>query len=224
MTRKLLLIAGAALLATPLAAQDARTGIRAGDVLLRARVIGVLPQDKSSGITPAFPAETVKVDNAWTGEVDVTYMATNHIGFELIAATTKHHVAGRTGTTGSIGELASTWVLPPTLTAQYHFMPTGRVRPYVGAGLNLTLFYNEKASRGLTTAVGSTDVRLSSSVGPALQAGVDIDLGRNLFANLDVKWIDIDTNARLTTTAAGVQRVRVNIDPVVVGIGFGTRF
>ena len=197
---------------------------KAGDVIVRARAIAVAPQEDSSGITPAFPSEEVKVSTSYAPEVDITYMATDNIGFELIAATTKHKVSGRTGTTGSIGKLASTWVLPPTLTAQYHFNPDGKMRPYVGVGVNYSLFYSEKASDGLEAAVGSTDVDLDSSFGLAAQVGVDFDLSDKIFLNLDAKYIDIDTDARLATTAAGTQRVKVNIDPLVFGIGIGTRF
>jgi outer membrane protein len=124
---------------SPAAAQSApspddRTGVAAGDVLVRLRAIMVAPNERSGSILPAFPGERVSVDNSFMPEVDATYMATNHLGFELIASTTKHHADGRTGTTGSIGRLASTWVLPPTLTAQYHFAPTSHVRPYVEPG------------------------------------------------------------------------------------------
>ncbi len=129
-------------IATPAMAQDPapRTGIKAGDVLVRLRAILVAPNERSGGILPTFPGERVSVDNSAMPEVDVTYMATDQIGFELIAATTKHSASGRSGTTGSIGKLASTWVLPPTLTAQYHLNPRGSIRPYVGAGLNYTMF------------------------------------------------------------------------------------
>lgn len=198
--------------------------IQSGDVLVRLRGILVAPNEKSGGITPAFPNERVKVGNDIMPEVDVTYMATPHVGFELIAATTKHRISGTSGTTGSIGRLGSAWALPPTLTAQYHPIADGPVRPYVGAGVNYTLFYSEKASAPLESAVGKTRVRLSDSAGWAGQAGVDIDLTPRVFLNLDVKYIDIDTKARLATTAAGVQRVRVSIDPIVVGVGIGTRF
>jgi outer membrane protein len=129
--------------ATPAAAQtnaDQQTGVRSGDVLLRVRAIMVAPNERSGSVLPAFPGEKVRVDNSFMPEVDATYMASDHVGFELIASTTKHHADGRTGTTGSIGRLASTWVLPPTLTAQYHFAPASHVRPYVGAGLNYTIF------------------------------------------------------------------------------------
>jgi outer membrane protein len=200
-----------------------RQGIAAGDVLLRVRTILVAPNETSGSILPAFPGERVRVDNSIMPEVDVTYMATNHIGFELIAATTKHHADGRTGTTGTIGRLASTWVLPPTLTAQYHVNPTGAVRPYVGAGLNYTIFWNETASNALVAAVGRTGVHMKDSFGWAAQAGVDIDITPKVFLNLDVKYIDIDTTARLRTTAAGVQRVPISLDPLVFGVGLGVR-
>lgn len=195
-----------------------------GDVLIRLRGIVVAPNESSSGITPTFPAEKVKISNSVMPEVDFTYMLTPHIGTELIVATTKHKASGRTGTTGTIGKLASTWVLPPTLTLQYHFAPEAKFRPYVGAGVNYTIFYSEKASKGLETAVGNTKVRMKSSFGYALQAGVDIPLTDRTFLNLDVKYIDIDTTTRLATTAIGTQRVKVHLDPLVVGVGFGMRF
>ena len=215
-------------IATPALAQagDAgtpRRGIHAGDVLLRARAILVAPNERSGAVLPGFPGETVRVNDSAMPEVDLTYMATDAIGFELIAATTRHKASGRSGTTGSIGTLASTWVLPPTLTAQYHFNPRGAVRPYVGAGVNYTIFWNETASDGLEQAVGKTSVRMKDSVGLAAQAGIDIDLTPRIFLNLDVKYIDIDTTARLRTTAAGTQRVAISLDPLVLGVGLGIR-
>jgi outer membrane protein len=216
---------GMAALAAALIATGAAVPAQAeaGDVLLRVRGIMVAPNESSGSILPAFPGEKVKVNNSFMPEVDVTYMATKNIGFELIASTTKHRASGRTGTTGSIGRLASTWVLPPTLTAQYHFAPDAAVRPYVGAGLNYTIFWNEKASKGLEAAVGETSVHMKDSFGWAAQAGVDADITPKVFVNLDVKYIDIDTTARLRTAAIGTQAVKVGLDPLVFGIGIGFR-
>lgn len=195
----------------------------AGDTFIRLRGIVVAPNESSGGITPTFPTEEVKINNSAMPEVDVTYMASDNIGFELIAATTKHRATGTSGTTGTIGRLASTWVLPPTLTAQYHFAPEAKVRPYVGAGVNYTLFYSEKPSAALETAVGQTSVKMKSSFGWAAQAGLDFDLNEKMFLNFDIKYIDIRTTARLSTTAIGVQRVKINLNPFVVGIGLGFR-
>lgn len=216
--KKLIILAIAAAVGVPAEAQQA------GDIIGRVRGILVAPDESSSGITPSFPNERVSVSNSLMPEVDVTYMVSDHIGLELIAATTRHRVSGVTGTTGGIGRLATSWVLPPTLTLQYHPIPTGPVRPYVGIGANYTIFHSEDASDALEAAVGPTRIRMSDSFGWAAQAGLDIDIGRNLFLNLDVKYIDMDTIARLDTTVAGTQRVRVSIDPLVFGIGIGTRF
>lgn len=192
-----------------------------GDVLVRARAILVAPTEESGGIEPAFPSDGVSVSNAFAPEVDITYFVAEHIGLELIAATTKHDVKGKGGLE-PLGKLVDTWVLPPTLTLQYHIKPNGKVRPYVGVGVNYTHFYNEDASDNLENAIGDTKVNLSDSFGYALQAGADFDVGNNLFLNLDVKYIDIDTKARLTT--GGLEnRVKVSLDPIVAGIGVGMR-
>ena len=193
-----------------------------GDVLVRARAIIVAPTEDSGGVEPTFPNDEVSVTNSFAPEVDVTYFVTDHVGLELIAATTKHDVKGKGGLK-AVGELVDTWVLPPTLTLQYHFTPKAKVRPYVGVGLNYTLFYNEDASDGLEDAIGDTKVKLKDSFGYAVQAGVDFDIGKNLFLNLDVKYIDIDTKATLTTGSL-VNKVKVSLDPIVAGVGIGMRF
>jgi len=213
---KLMLLAGvgAAMLATPAFAKE-------GDVLVRARAIVVAPNE-SSGAVSGIPGSKVGVGDSVMPEVDFTYMATNHIGAELILATTKHSVSGR-GTISGLGDVANTWVLPPTLTLQYHFAPDGRVRPYLGAGINYSTFYSSKALPSLNGALGATKVKLDDSFGYALQAGVDIPVGKRVFVNFDVKYIDMKTTARLTSGAT-LRSVRVSIDPIVAGTGIGIRF
>ena len=211
-----LTVAAAALLAAMPAHADA------GDILVRGRAILVSPTEKSGGITPTFPNDRVSVSDSWTPEVDVTYFATDNIALELIAATSKHDIGGEKGLK-PVGKLADTWVLPPTLTLQYHLAPKAKLRPYVGVGVNYSIFYNEDASRSLETAIGATSVKLKSSLGYSLQAGADVALSDKVFLNLDVKYIDIDTTAKLTTGPL-VNRVKVSIDPIVFGVGIGTRF
>ncbi len=132
--------------ASAIAAQPALA--KEGDVLIRARAIVVAPTESSGPVEPAFPGSAVGVSDSVMPEVDFTYMLTDHIGAELILATTKHDAQGR-GTLSGLDELASTWVLPPTLTLQYHFAPEAKLRPYVGAGVNYTIFYSTKASPAL---------------------------------------------------------------------------
>ncbi len=210
----------AAMLAMAMAATPALA--EQGDVLIRLRAITVQPQEKVGPVLPTFPTSGGRITNAYAPEIDFTYMLTNNLGIELIAATTKHCIEGG-GSLAAVGRLACTWVLPPTLTLQYHFAPQGKIHPYVGAGVNWTMFYKEKASNQLNTAIGATNVNLSNSWGYAVQAGVDFDLNDRMFINLDVKYVDMDSTARLTTGAA-VNSVRANIDPLIVGVGVGWRF
>jgi len=212
-------IATAALLA---AVATAPAYAAAGDKIVRVRGIVVAPTESAGAVLPTFPTGSVSVNNAVTPEVDFTYFVGDNVALELIAATTKHSASG-TGAISGVGKVASMWVLPPTLTLQYHFAPKDQVSPYVGAGVNYTLFYSEKASPALNTAIGATKVSTKSSFGYALQAGVDIPMGKNMVFNIDVKYIDIDTTVKLTTGAL-VNRVNVSLDPIVAGVGIGWKF
>ena len=206
-------------LTAPAYAED---GLSKGDWLVRLRGILVAPTGSSGTIQPMFPTSTVDIDTRFVPELDFTYMFTNNIGAELILATDKHHAQGASGPLAG-QPLLSTWVLPPTLSLQYHFMPSSSVRPYVGAGINYTIFYSESASSFVNSALGQTDVSMSSSFGWAVQAGMDIDISRKFFLNFDIKYVDMSSTATLTTGAI-VNTVHVNINPVIAGVGLGMRF
>ena len=193
-----------------------------GDLLVRLRGIVVAPTDDASGVEPAFPGGSVNVQNAVVPELDFTYFLTNNIGAELILATSPHDIEG-TGDLAALGKVADTMALPPTLTLQYHFNPNGKVRPYAGVGVNYTVFYSDGASKSLENAIGATSVDLSDSWGVAFQAGVDFDITERFFMNLDVKYIDIDTTATLNT-GGSINKVDVDLDPIVAGVGVGMRF
>jgi outer membrane protein len=194
-----------------------------GDWLVRLRGIIVDPQDSSSGISPDLPTAKIGVDSAPTGELDFSYMVTENIGAELILASPIHDLNGR-GAIASLGHIGDAQLLPPVLSLQYHFMPKSWIRPYVGIGVNYTIFFNEDASHSLETALGgATKIRIDDSVGPAGQAGVDIDVAENLFLNFDIKFVDIQPGVRLITGNT-VRHVNVDINPLIFGIGIGTRF
>jgi outer membrane protein len=215
------LVLGAAMLAGA-AAAPAQAADDFQHWIVRLRAIRVTPTERTGPIQPTFPTAHTAVTNAYAPELDFTYMATKHVGAELILGTTRHDIQGR-GALDGLGKAGHAWVLPPTLTLQYHFLPDGHVRPYVGAGVNYSIFYSEKASGALQDAIGKTKLGLSDSVGYALQAGVDVDITPRVFVNFDLKYIDIDTTARLTTGTL-VNRERVHLDPLVPGIGLGIRF
>jgi outer membrane protein len=205
------LVAGAAQAAQ--AAEDGAStslvsggGTHANDWLVRLRAISIEPQVSAGG---ALGTLGVDVNNAIVPELDFTYMIRDDIGVELILGTSRHQV------TSNIGALGGVNVLPPTLLLQYHFNHAGRVRPYVGAGVNYTYFYNDKLK------AGDTPVSIKrSSFGPALQAGVDVQVAKNLFVNVDVKKIWMRTSA----SAGGTDLGSLKIDPWVIGLGVGMKF
>ncbi len=181
-------------------------GINQGDWLVRLRAISIEPNISNSNTLSSL---NVNVNNSIVPEVDFTYMIRDAIGVELILGTSRQQL------TSSLGNLGGVGVLPPTLLLQYHFNHAGKIRPYLGAGVNYTYFYND----GLH--VGNEGIQIKhSSFGPALQAGVDISLTKRWFFNADVKKIWMRTDATLGDTNLGC----LHIDPVVVGVGVGMKF
>ncbi|MEX3639533.1 OmpW family protein [Paraburkholderia sp. BR14320] len=212
MIKQLRNVAAALLLMSPFgphavnAADSEVVGNYVGDWLVRLRAISIEPQVRS---TDTLSALDVGVSNALVPEVDFTYMVRDSIGVELILGTSRHHL------TSNLGDLGGVNVLPPTLLLQYHFNHAGRVRPYVGAGLNYTLFYNN----GLHA--GGVPVSIKNhSFGPALQVGIDVQASKSLFVNADIKKIWMKTDASLGGSTIGA----LHLDPLVIGIGVGVKF
>ncbi|MDQ5880837.1 MAG: outer membrane protein, partial [Pseudomonadota bacterium] len=109
------------------------------------------------------------------------------------------------------------YLLPPTLTAQWHFNPDGNFRPYVGAGITAS-----DVSGDQLRDPGVTGLHLDDSyVGFAVQAGFDYKLTNNLFFNMDIKKAQVRSDVE---NDAGVKVSRVKVDPILVGVGFGWRF
>lgn len=174
-----------------------------GDWLGRARVIHIAPDASSSALG-------LDASNETTLELDFTYFVTNKLGLELILATKQHDV---TSNGARIGEVTH---LPPTLTLQYHFAPDSpSFRPYVGAGVNYTRFYDINLLNGAATVE-------KSSWGGALQLGADFPINKTFFINVDVKKIWIDTDVKLTATGATAANFKIN--PVIFGLGVGMKF
>ena len=200
-----------------------------GDWLVRARGIVIHPNDDSGLISLGGSPVTntgVNVDTNVVPELDVTYMFHRNWGVEVIAGTSIHTVNSEgSGLKLPNGfDLFDTWVLPPTVTLQYHFLPDNNIRPYIGVGANYTKFFAADATSALEKTLGGpVGVNLDSSWGWAAQTGVDIDIKDNWFINLDLKYIDMSTTAYLKTPVGNLS-VDVDVDPFVFGAGIGYRF
>ncbi len=173
---------------------------------IRARALGVVPDEDSS----VNIGGDVDVGEALTPELDLTYFITPNIGVEAIAGTAQHSLTY----TGDV-HLGNTWILPPTVTLQYHFTPDSTFSTYLGAGLNYSYFYGEE------TGSGFTDFEVDGGFGYALQAGADIWINENWGVNFDVKKIFLDVDGKLNN---GAIRADVDLDPWLIGAGVSYRF
>lgn len=176
----------------------------AGDWILRTGIHNVRPKSDNHGI--------VNVDAGSSLTFNGTYFIAPNWGVELLAALPFEHDVKLNGG----GKVAETKHLPPTLSLQYHFNPNRSWRPYVGVGLNYTLFFDEKTGG----ALAGSKLELDPSWGLAAQLGLDVQLGSNWFVNVDGRWLDIDTDAKLNGQDLGT----VEIDPYAFGLSVGRRF
>lgn len=187
--------------------------------LVRLRAIDVLPDVRSSVITE-IGGNVTYIGASVVPELDFSYFFTKHVAAELILATSRHRLEA-TATTGGTVDLGKVWLLPPTLTVQWHFFPDYIVSPYVGAGLNYTVFYGEQ---GGTNPI-PTKTEYDNNFGTALQVGADFNINDRWLINVDAKKVFLRTRAAVNIPSAGttVNSV-VHLDPWIVGVGVGYRF
>ncbi len=136
-----------------------------GDFILRVGAASVVPNDSSDKILGS--QEELKVDSNTQLGLTFGYMFTDNISLEILAATPFSHDIS-TDLLG-LGDIADTKHLPPTVMLQYYFGDSqSKFRPYVGAGLNYTMFFDE-GFNGKAKDVGLTDLKLDDSFGTGCQ-------------------------------------------------------
>lgn len=180
---------------------------------VRLRALGVITND--SGYVGGVAGSGLSYSDTLIPELDISYYFTDNIAAELILGTTKAKVHGE-GSIAALGEVGSTWVLPPTLTLQYHFTDFGAFKPYVGAGVNYTMFYDQKG--------GSADrLKVKNSFGAALQVGADYMINDNWGLNVDVKKLFLRPDFDVTVGGTPMSG-KAKLDPWLVGAGVTYRF
>ena len=155
----------------------------------------------------------LSINNKTFHEVDFSYFFAPNVAAELILTYPQKQRIYSNG--GEIGTLKH---LPPTLTLQYHFNPTGTVRPYVGAGVNYTNFSSVEFAPAVQTALHPSIKR--SSWGAAWQIGADVAIAKDTYLNFDLKKVDLQT----TVYSSGVSAGKFKVNPTLASIGLGWRF
>lgn len=185
--------------------------------LIRVRALGILPDtDTDVSINgAAVPSAGLDIDDRYIPELDITYFLTRNIALELVLGISKHDVEGSGSLTGvDVGDF---YIIPPHLMLQYHFDIGNGIKPYIGAGVNYSLIFNEG------NAAGFNGLKIDNGFGFSLQAGVDIQVRDNWYLNVDVKktWLNVDAKTNLGAVPV---RADIDVDPWIVGVGLGYRF
>ena len=178
-------------------------GFEAGDWLLRAGVINVDPDSSPASLGAGLD---IDVDDSTQLGLNAVYFVTDNIGVELLAATPFKHDVQLNGT--DVGE---TKQLPPTVMAVwYPNSSDSAYQPYLGGGLNYTIFFEDKMDSG-------ADLDIDDSFGLSVELGMDYKISDNLFVNGQVRYIDISTDASI----GGGSKFDIDIDPMVYMISLG---
>lgn len=180
-----------------------------GDFFMRGGLASVIPNESSDNVLNTGELE---LTNDMQLGLTFTYMMTDNVGIELLAATPFNHDVSTNG----LGKIAEVSHLPPTLMGQYYFGEVdSKYRPYLGAGLNYTTFFEEEGFG----ALNNTEVELDDSFGLAVQAGIDVEVNEDWFFNASLWYMDIDTEVKTT-----VGTFDAEVDPYVVMVGMGYTF
>lgn len=192
----------------------------AGSVVVRAGAITV--DANSSSRTQTAIDVGLKVKNNTQLGLTGTYMLTDNIGVELLAATPFSHKihANVPALNFDLGKTAIVKQLPPSLYAQYYFFKAdSAVRPYLGAGLNYTRFYHAKS---VHPAVTNLEVK-KHSFGPVANVGIDVKLTQNVYFNVSAWYTHIKTTAKFQALGAN-HEVKLKLDPMVYFAGIAVKF
>ncbi|MFT6085037.1 MAG: outer membrane protein [Glaciecola sp.] len=213
-------------LATLVASQTA-FAFEKGDILVRGGLATVSPNESASNIIVGGDlGVNVSVGNNTQLGLNFAYFIADNINIEVLAATPfKHDVDfGVPDPLGTGNQLAEVTHLPPTLSVNYYFNTGDNAfKPYVGVGLNYTIFFDEKFT-SQNDAIGLRDLSLDNSFGLAAQVGADYMLDEKWFVNASIRWIDIDTEASFNLNGTQGSIESIEIDPWVYTVAVGYRF
>jgi outer membrane protein len=201
-------ILGVALCATLGCGVAAAQSAAEGPLMIRLRAVQLDMSNKSDPVAGTGASDRIHVSNKTIPDLDISYFITPNIAAELVLTYPQKHDVTLDG-----AKIGSFKHLPPTLTVQYHFLPEATFRPYVGAGVNLTLISD-------VNLLGGTASLDHYSVGYALQAGADFKVASNIYLNVDVKKVEIRSDVK----AGGTKISSVQLDPWIYGVGVGYRF
>ena len=162
----------------------------------------------------------VRAKNQWIPEFDVSYFFTKNIAAELVLTYPQRVNIYSNLTAGPTGTVTA---LPPSLLLQYHFTDLGAFKPYVGAGINYTIFSNRS-----NFSVGGTNNYLTvdqNSVGFVGQIGADYLLDKTWGVHVDVKYATMSSNVTGSGPLSSLGNIgKLTLNPLMPAVGVTYKF
>lgn len=165
----------------------------------------------TSGQAIGVVIATGAVDDSVGFSLGATYLFTKHWALEVFGTLPIDHEL-----TIDRDRVGTFEVVPATATVQYHIADAQqRIRAYAGLGVT----YADLGAERSDGTFANRKLELSDSVGAAAVAGLDMNMGRRWFVNIDARWFDIDADVKLDAANLG----RLRVDPYAFGVSIGRR-
>lgn len=162
------------------------------------------------------PGASARADDNFTVGFEIGYRFTENFAVSFTAGIPPSTTLTGTGPLAGT-ELGRVTYGPAVLSAHYHFTNFGPLfQPYVGAGVNYTLVWNEKDK-------AIKNLKVDNAFGFVLQAGIESDFNEHWGTFVDVKKIFLETDATGTVGGAPASG-KIDLDPWIVMAGVTYRF
>jgi len=202
-----------------------------GDWLFRMGAMHFDPQSSSRPVTTpgsgALGESGAGFDADSQLSLSLSYMLSNSWALEAMVSAPFEHdltIAGLNSyglTTSNLGEVKQ---VSPGISALYYFgNPGSRFRPYLGAGVNYTKFFDDSLSTQARSELAAEGLELDEHVALSARAGFDFRLGNGWFLNASVWRMNIDTNASFNSRF-GTISTYTEMDPWVYSLSIGHDF
>lgn len=184
-------------------------------------------------LTPDDPNEhdaRLKVDDASTVGFGYSYRFDDAWSVEVALGVPPRHKTYGQGQLQGFGQISSMKQAGPTVFANYHFgelMP--RLRPFVGAGINYTHFFDSRSTTaGNWASGGPTDIKLKDSWGLAAHVGAAYQIDRQWSVIGTIAAAKVKSDVTATTTkfdgSTSVATTTIDFRPVVYTLSVGYSF
>lgn len=177
------------------------------------------------------PGVNLKAENLETLYVGIVHHFPDNFALELALgypplAKIKGSGPATVGSVPYDGQVISSarWI-SPTLLFEYNFLPvTAKLRPYIGAGVNYTTFYDrDSTAAGNAASGGPTRISLTASVGPAVVGGVTYRISDHWAMHASYGWSQVKTH--FTGDTDGFERTsHISFSPQALIVSGGYSF